>query len=918
MEPNLFKYIWQHSKRDQLFILVLVLLSLPFYFVSLQLPKQIVNDGIEGKGFAGPGSTQSFMTLNMPFGETLFGRPVTLFEGFELEQMALLFALSFAFLMLVIINGTFKFVINTLKGQLGERMLRRLRYELTDRVLRFRLAHFKKVRQAEVATMVKDEVEPLGGFIGDAFMTPVFLGGQALTAMAFILLQNVWLGSVAAVIVVVQAILIPKLRVRILELGRQRQLVSRRLAGRIGEVVAGATEIHAHDTSNFERAEIANRLGTIYRIRYEIFRRKFFVKFLNNFLSQLTPFIFYAVGGYLVIVGQLNIGALVAVIAAYKDLPAPIKELIDWDQQRNDVQIKYDQVIDQFHPPEMIDPEDQKPYSENVTPLTGELVVSGLGLVDENDNNVLHGVSFRAALTDHVAVVGQSSSGKDHLTMMLAGLVPPSNGRITVGDYDLRSLGQYVKGRRLSYVGDDAYLFSVSVGENLLYGLKHVPQRLSDALDAQTRAREEAESERAGNITLDINDDWIDYDACGAAGPEDLAEKMVEMLRLVDLEEDIYGFGLQGTVDPKAKRDLTDGLLEARAELSKVLEERGAGDLVVRFDPDRYNDNATLAENLLFGTPIDPAYDVENLPQNPVIVSILKSEGLLDDLEVMAVNIAQTMVEIFADLPPGHPFFEQFSFIDYDDLPEFRALIGRTEKGGFKSLSEDEQARFLALPFRYIKGRHRLDLSDESSESFEARILKARRAILERLPSKDGSGPVAFYDPDTYNAAASLQDNMLFGRLAFGRAQAAEIVGAAMTEVLEKQNLRQSVIEVGLDYDVGLAGKRLTQTQRQKLAMARAIIKNPDLLIVNQAFAGMDDATRQRILDRVLASRKDRGVIWALQDKKNARVFDRVLEMEGGRLVRDGPFEDVTDGGEPKGVGLPATGGEPDPLAETG
>ena len=35
--------------------------------------------------------------------------------------------------------------------------------------------------------MIKDEVEPLGGFIGDAFVQPAFLGGQALTALIFIL-----------------------------------------------------------------------------------------------------------------------------------------------------------------------------------------------------------------------------------------------------------------------------------------------------------------------------------------------------------------------------------------------------------------------------------------------------------------------------------------------------------------------------------------------------------------------------------------------------------------------------------------------------------------------------------------------------------------------------------------------------------
>ena len=45
--------------------------------------------------------------------------------------------------------------------------------------------------------MIKDEVEPIGGFIGDAFITPMFLGVQALTALIFIMMQNFWLGLIA-------------------------------------------------------------------------------------------------------------------------------------------------------------------------------------------------------------------------------------------------------------------------------------------------------------------------------------------------------------------------------------------------------------------------------------------------------------------------------------------------------------------------------------------------------------------------------------------------------------------------------------------------------------------------------------------------------------------------------------------------
>ena len=107
----------------------------------------------------------------------LGGFRVHLSDGFTVDQLTYLVAMSFVFLAAVVVNGQFKKSINTQKGRMGERMLRRLRYELYDRILRFPPAHFRKVKQAELATMVKDEVEPLGGFIGDAFVQPMFLGG---------------------------------------------------------------------------------------------------------------------------------------------------------------------------------------------------------------------------------------------------------------------------------------------------------------------------------------------------------------------------------------------------------------------------------------------------------------------------------------------------------------------------------------------------------------------------------------------------------------------------------------------------------------------------------------------------------------------------------------------------------------------
>src|SRR5262249_20163912 len=109
------------------------------------------------------------------------------------------------------------------------------------------------------------EVEPLGGFIGDAFVQPMFLGGQALTAIIFIMLQNWLLSIIVIVLLGAQMVIIPRLRKPVLVLGRQRQISARQLAGRIAETADGVNEIHVHGAANYERADISERLGKIFR-----------------------------------------------------------------------------------------------------------------------------------------------------------------------------------------------------------------------------------------------------------------------------------------------------------------------------------------------------------------------------------------------------------------------------------------------------------------------------------------------------------------------------------------------------------------------------------------------------------------------------------------------------------------------------
>jgi hypothetical protein len=121
LAASLLRYVLQFSLPQQMLLILLTVASLPVYYASLDLPKQIVDRAIGGA-------------------PTDFPKAVAL-SGIELgsfSQVQYLAFLSGLFLLAVLVSGGLKYALNVYKGRLGEGTLRRLRAELLGRILRFR------------------------------------------------------------------------------------------------------------------------------------------------------------------------------------------------------------------------------------------------------------------------------------------------------------------------------------------------------------------------------------------------------------------------------------------------------------------------------------------------------------------------------------------------------------------------------------------------------------------------------------------------------------------------------------------------------------------------------------------------------------------------------------------------------------
>jgi ABC-type multidrug transport system fused ATPase/permease subunit len=856
---SIFAYIWRYSRMQQLILVIGTLLYLPLLYAFFDLPKTIINGALQ------PGAEA--------FPRVVFGRPF--------GQTEYLVLLCLALLGLMLATAGLRYVLSVRKGVLGEIMLRRLRYDLFTQILRFPLPHFRRISAGEVVTMATAEAEPLGRYMGVAVANPVLQGGTLATAMTFLFVQDWILGLAAIALFPLQAGIVPKLQHRMNEESRRRLANVRQFAGHISESISGVREIHSNDTSLFERARVSERLGVLFRIRRRLYILGNGIIFLNSFFTQLTPFLFYLIGGYLVIKGDLTLGALVAVIAAYRETVQPWNELIDNYQQLEDNRVKYAALVENFVPPSQRTLPEPEEAGGRAPSIEGTLEVSGVGLSD-GDTRLLDEIALSWTVPGALAIVGPAGSGKAELAQALCGLLKPTAGSIKVDGRDIAALSADEIGRCFGYADPDSHIFSGSWRDNIVYGLRHRPVSppAYDGDEARQREVWVREAMAAGNTTIDPNSDWTDYVALGLAGPGDLDRRIAAVVRLVGLEADLLGMGLRALPAADGDPALAAGILRARKRLYDALRQAGLAQSVEVFAEDAFTVNATVGENLLFGRPTDETFDIDHLGGNAFVLDVLRRHDLLDRLVEIGRQTAAAVLEMFRDLPAGDERLERLSPIASIDMPRFQAILLRIERDGAAALRPAERAMLLSLVFGQAPAHQRFGLIDDD---ICARVVAARRTFRDRLPA-NLRGKVEFFDPKCVCGGVTVQCNLLFGRVA--RTQDRARIEALMRDAVTAEGLTDAVTALGLRSTVGTAGSRLSPAQRQKLALARCLVKRPSILIVNEALNALDREEQERILDRIAGYMEGRGLVWVDREGGDLGRFDQVVSMRGGRIAK--------------------------------
>jgi len=196
------------------------------------------------------------------------------------------------------------------------------------------------------------------------------------------------------------------------------------------------------------------------------------------------------------------------------------------------------------------------------------------------------------------------------------------------------------------------------------------------------------------------------------------------------------------------------------------------------------------------------------------------------------------------------------------------AIVGHTGAG------KSSLAKILGRLYEFQGGTIKMDSID--IRDFELNCLRSQIGFIPQIP---------------FLWADSLENNVKYGKL-----------DATKEEVMDALELAGGAdwvddLPKGLETDVGERGKVLSMGQKQLVAFARILLKNPNIFILDEATASVDPFTETRIQEALEQTLKGRTSIIIAHRLWTVRKVDRIIVLDHGKIVEEGSHDELMQKG---------------------
>jgi ATP-binding cassette subfamily B protein/subfamily B ATP-binding cassette protein MsbA len=150
---------------------------------------------------------------------------------------------------------------------------------------------------------------------------------------------------------------------------------------------------------------------------------------------------------------------------------------------------------------------------------------------------------------------------------------------------------------------------------------------------------------------------------------------------------------------------------------------------------------------------------------------------------------------------------------------------------------------------------------------------------------------IALVSQDPFLFNGTVRDNILYGKMGASDEQMIKAAKAAQVDGFIR------TLPHGYDTRIGERGIKLSGGERTRIAIARSLLKNPPIVILDEATAAVDTATERLIQEAMETLTRGRTTFIIAHRLSTLRTVDRILVLENGRVVEDGTHDELATRG---------------------
>jgi ABC-type bacteriocin/lantibiotic exporter with double-glycine peptidase domain len=288
------RFIWRTSGTHQIWLATLSAIVFGLTAAPLEIQRRVVNDAFKGGQFS----------------------TILLLAGIYL-------AVSLA-------SGLTKLGLNVYRNRVGENVVRDLRKSI-DQKISIDITEQKAAEAEGVeVSLVVAESEPVGLFVGGAASEPTLQGGILLSILGYMIYLQPLMALLVLGVLSPQFVFVPLMQ----------RAINKRAAARIVILRGVSVAIVEHPEASGDPKQ-RRRFDSAFELNMGIYKLKFSMNFLMNFMRQLGICGILALGGWLVVNGRTEIGTVVAFISGLAEINDPWGDLVTWFRDMRVASVKY-------------------------------------------------------------------------------------------------------------------------------------------------------------------------------------------------------------------------------------------------------------------------------------------------------------------------------------------------------------------------------------------------------------------------------------------------------------------------------------------------------------------------------------------------------------------------------------------------